>query len=703
MRVQRIVGLAGCGAFAVAGTLGSLASCLKIAPDLGGLACEEGRCGGDYTCDPATNVCVTTGDACAAPSDVSACADGTVRVCDDGTWSACMVVGDECEPGSSSCDGDALVVCDGRGFVDEIRPCGAFGCNDQVAPQRCNACMPSTTSCVGLVFTTCSADGLIANEQSCDNGRVCSGAWTCHPTNGCVPGAVAADGTPCDEDDGFNGNFCDSSCRGQPRTCEPVAPTCDDGNSCTDDACLPATGCSFVPLAAGTACGAPGSLCESSCDAAHTCTSADVDCEAIGAPCGRCNNATGLCDQPVQDGRECRGPTDLCDAAESCNGSDVTCPADLLADAGTVCRAAQDPICDVAEQCSGSSAACPTDVFADGVVCHAATDECDLAELCSGGTCTAQDLKNEGALCNQAGGGAVNDTCTAPDRCDAAGVCQPNHVPGNPACSGCGAASCICQHGVCEADNPTLELSASCISAAPCTVCTLTIGLGSRAGAASDIDCTAPRQALLASDDGDRIADFSSGSWDGWSANNLSLFNWPGAMPGSCPTSGAGAYFHNEQSGTLTRTVDARGYRNVEVRFHAGYDDGGDAPDAGEHITINECCGNGCTNWTAVGTVPNGAEGGADGCSMVTSPSFTSTNCQYLRAQFAYSNSGTGTEYATLDDIAMTGEVIFAPVTGDNGTYTSSVTSCVPQQYDVTCTWTGGTTPSVDVVNVTFP
>lgn len=85
---------------------------------------------------------------------------------------------------------------------------------------------------------------------------------------------------------------------------------CDDGEFCVDGVC-----------------------CESACGGGD-----DDDCM-------RCNSA-GLC---VAESAAvvCRPSEGVCDVEETCNGTDLTCPADVL-DTVTECRA-KDGDCDVAE------------------------------------------------------------------------------------------------------------------------------------------------------------------------------------------------------------------------------------------------------------------------------------------------------------------------------------------------------------------
>ncbi len=190
-----------------------------------------------------------------------------------------------------------------------------------------------------------------------------------------------------------------------------TAADCDDSNSCTTDACDPASGhCSYTTLPAGT-----------TCDDRNTCTTADV-CNAAGAcqgtlaPAGTgCDdgnsctqvdtcNASGACigtPSPVgvscDDGNACTGP-DTCAAGARCVGLPVTvgttcddanqCTANDACDAFGICRGAVAPIgsaCDDGNECTidqCDTAVCEGDPALDGTPCAGGTLAC-TAGVCS--------------------------------------------------------------------------------------------------------------------------------------------------------------------------------------------------------------------------------------------------------------------------------------------------------------------------------
>jgi len=143
-----------------------------------------------------------------------------------------------------------------------------------------------------------------------------------------------------------------------------TVPSCDDGNSCTDDS-WNGTACVHANRPRGSVCRA----------AAGVCDTAEV-CEGTGAPCPT--------DRLVSAGAVCRAATGPCDAVEVCDGKSAVCAADAVKTAGTVCRDKAGD-CDTAEVCDGRVKTCPVDGFvAGGSVCRAAAGPCDVAETCTG-------------------------------------------------------------------------------------------------------------------------------------------------------------------------------------------------------------------------------------------------------------------------------------------------------------------------------
>jgi hypothetical protein len=80
------------------------------------------------------------------------------------------------------------------------------------------------------------------NDASCDNGQFCDGAETCDALLDCQAGSwvTCDDGVTCTED----------ACNLLSNQCEhaPDNDTCDDGNECTADRCDEVSGCANVPI-----------------------------------------------------------------------------------------------------------------------------------------------------------------------------------------------------------------------------------------------------------------------------------------------------------------------------------------------------------------------------------------------------------------------------------------------------------------------
>ncbi|MEZ4444130.1 MAG: MYXO-CTERM sorting domain-containing protein [Polyangiaceae bacterium] len=209
-------------------------------------------------------------------------------------------------------------------------------------------------------------------------------------------GGGAPNGSPCntpnDCSSGFcvDGVCCDSACGlGASDDCQACSV---NQGAMTDGVC--------APLAAATNCRPAAGLC----DADEFCDGTNVACPA---------------DVLATQGTECRLAVDVCDVVETCDGVSPLCPADALEPAGTECRAAAD-VCDVAETCDGTTVACPSDALAPaGTECRASADDCDAAETCDGvaAACPADMSAADGTACDD------GDTCTDGDVCTA-GVCQ---------------------------------------------------------------------------------------------------------------------------------------------------------------------------------------------------------------------------------------------------------------------------------------
>jgi hypothetical protein len=211
------------------------------------------------------------------------------------------------------------------------------------------------------------------------------------------------------------------------------------------------TGTSGAPN--GTACTA-GSACASGLCVDGVCCNAACgggaagDCQACSVAAG--GTVDGTCG-PIRGGVVCRAAmAGGCDVAEACDGFGLTCPADTLAVAGTVCRVAASA-CDAPETCSGTSATCPIDVLASaGTVCRPSAGGCDVPETCSGigATCPADRFASAGMVCRPAA-----TICDVAESCDGTGAACPGDAlaPNGSSCDdgvACNGAE-VCMMGAC--------------------------------------------------------------------------------------------------------------------------------------------------------------------------------------------------------------------------------------------------------------
>ena len=170
-----------------------------------GEACTQNGCHPDYGCYHTAVLC----------DDGNAC---TTDWCDDVTGQ-CINQPIDCD------DGD---LCTGIEYCDQ-----ALGCQAGI-PKDCNDGNPcSKDTCV-------SSKGCIHTALDCGDGDACT-------VDSCNPGTGACSHVPKDCGDGNLRNGVETC---QPNLgCQPgLALNCNDQNACTDDDCLPASGCSHQPV-----------------------------------------------------------------------------------------------------------------------------------------------------------------------------------------------------------------------------------------------------------------------------------------------------------------------------------------------------------------------------------------------------------------------------------------------------------------------
>ena len=245
-------------------------------------SCEEGECasGIPKNCDdlnPCTTDGCSLGQCTHLPVDGGSCNDGNL-----------CTVGDSCQDGS--CAGIPKLCDDENGCtVDYCDP--ALGCVAQ------------------------------AKEDLCDDGNPCT-EDACHPLTGCfftpTPGACD-DGNPCTLNDACSDGQCFAT----------TFADCDDGEICTDDACLPSVGCVNSPNS-------------NPCEDGDVCTLQDY-CAGGGCNSGSaldCDDGNPCTDDSCHPTFGCQNPPndDPCDNSNPCTTGDAcsngACQAGGLADCG---------------------------------------------------------------------------------------------------------------------------------------------------------------------------------------------------------------------------------------------------------------------------------------------------------------------------------------------------------------------------------
>ena len=430
---------------------------------LGTLYCD--KLGGPPTCklNPATKVICPAGKAgtCLAP----ACdpADGQCKpqpanageACDDGD--PCSKA-DACQGGVCvGLSAGATAACDDGNDCTTEACVGGQGCFHADNDLHCDdgdAC----TSGEGCIKGECAGGSAVV----CDDGNGCTHD-ACLPASGCT---VTDNQASCDD-----GDACTAEDRCKGGKCQSLeAVVCDDGNGCTDDACLPASGCtSAVNDAAcddGNACSKPdvclGGVCKSGapvvCDDANPCT--DDACQPAkgctfidnAAPCddgvvctvgdgcaaGQCKAGTNVCG--CDKDADCAGKEDgnLCNGTLFCDKSAPLWDCKIDPKTVVVCQELQGPC--QANVCVPKTGLCVATNLPEGTPCDADSSLCTDKDFCKGGVCAAGEplacddlnLCTDDA-CDPANGctATVNtadcsdaDPCTQGDNCKD-GACKP--------------------------------------------------------------------------------------------------------------------------------------------------------------------------------------------------------------------------------------------------------------------------------------
>ncbi len=428
-------------------------------------ACDDGvACNGVELCNPGKGAAAT------------GCVPGSPPACDDGV--ACTQ--DFCQEAAKGCvhvpdDG----ACSDSFYCTGVETCDVvLGCKVGVVP-ACDDGVGCTADFCDLGKDACSH---VAQDEKCSNGVVCDGVERCDPPVGDVA-AGCAKGAPLACDDGIvctadacdevvkgclhtpmhflcdDGVFCDGveACDAGVGCLEGKPVVCDDGLSCTADACDEAQKkCAFAPSDAacddGLYCNGP-ELCDPSGKAPSGCKAAvPVGCASDGVGCtvDACDEATktcthtadhGLCGPnefcvPVKGGCVSAKPCSLaveCDDGNACNGKE-TC--------NVVCQPGVPVNCSDGIQCTTDACDPPT-----GACTHAPNDAfCDDGFNCNGKeSCSAQKgCVTTGSIACDDGVACTLDLCQEPGTCVHApndGICDDGKL-----CNGaevCTAKGCV--------------------------------------------------------------------------------------------------------------------------------------------------------------------------------------------------------------------------------------------------------------------
>jgi hypothetical protein len=403
------------------------------------------------TCDPNTGACkpaikteglpCTATDKCIGTASCNAqgnCVGATLQ-CDD--KNSCTV--DSCDPkvgclfkpksdGSACDDGTACTPSEGDKCaqgqcVNPVNTCTCASDGDCAKFEGqdgdlCNEKYKCTADAKGKFCKP-----VTGTETVCDGSKdtPCVSS-ICQKATGQCKAIAKAESAPCDDQDMCTlGETCAAG------LCKSTKSlVCNDGNSCTDDICDPATGCLSGPKPSG-----------GKCDDGDKCTTGDV-CKS-----GKCTGAQVNCD----DGNECT--LDLCSKTGGCsNQVDDTlpcsdgdpCTANDACKTGT-CKASA-VVCDdknpcTVDACDGLGGC--KNIVVDGKDCDdgnpcTVSDVCKIAQCigvnkaCDDGNACTEDACKEGACTYLAGTGKGCDdgnACTSSDVCDKTGACVGKDTP----------------------------------------------------------------------------------------------------------------------------------------------------------------------------------------------------------------------------------------------------------------------------------
>ena len=451
-------------------------------------ACDDGAyCNGAETCDPASGD-PTTG--CVAGADP--CDDGvgcTTATCDEGA-DTCTQTNDDtiCDDGTY-CNG--AEICDPQNG-DPTTGCaaGTDPCDDGLACTD-DSCDESADSCLND-----------ANHANCDDSLFCNGVETCDPQNGDPVTGCLGGSTPCDDGITCTVDACDENndscsvtlddtvcvdavfCDGD-EVCDPpngdpttgcraaLSPACQDGIDCTDDVCDENNDSCTNPVIP--------SFCDDGllCTGVEFCSLMTGQCESTGQ--ADCNDNVGctsdFCDTTT-DSCVNVPQASTCTDGLFCNGAETCDPVND-------CQPGTAPNCDDGVACTQDSCDETNDVCA-----HQTNNSlCDDGQFCNGPEiCSASSgcIPGEAPICDDQLDCTAdscdegNDTCVnAPNDnfcddslfCNGAEVCDVNAAAPGDGCVSGNNVQCVDDGIACTVESCD-EATMGCISTADNTLCT---------------------------------------------------------------------------------------------------------------------------------------------------------------------------------------------------------------------------------------
>ena len=279
----------------------------------------------------------------------------------------------------------------------------------------CDAQTPAAELCDGE-DNDCDGE---TDEGGCDDGNPCT-------TDSCL-GASGCEHLALDAGECLDGDVCTTGDHCETGSCVGAPVLCADDDPCTDDECDSEVGCVFPHN-------------EAPCDDGEACTIEDVCADGLcGGEKAGCECVTTEDCAALEDGNLCTG-TLVCDTSSlpyHCAvdpGTVVTCP-EPTGDQAT-CNAA------VCEPATGECSVVPAK---DGFACDDG-DACTLAEVCTGGQCAGGIVTScfDDELCTDDGCAPGSGCFHTPNAlpCSDGDPCTVGDACTNGSCKSGGAISC---------------------------------------------------------------------------------------------------------------------------------------------------------------------------------------------------------------------------------------------------------------------